>query len=323
MCSVISVVNNLFNTLKLVFNMAKRQFFAKFFVVVFIVGLLFFTFGRAYNKWVDGFYLKNIFITTPYNPCWEIAYTHEEQEEVERILDQPFYYFAKGRQCYSFVSEDGKYILKFLKCQRMRLPDMCQVSWLPQFLEEWRQKKEHEKQERMKHLFTSYWLARKELSEESGVLYVHLNPTSCTTKKVKLYNKIGMEYALDIGEVPFALQRKAEMVFPLFQDLLSEGRKDEARKRIDQLIEIIACRARKAIADIDNSWITRNNVGFLEKSAMYIDIGTFARDASVNTKEGVQRDFHKLKPLIAWLHQKDPELEAYIQKKIAEAITQF
>jgi len=56
---------------------------------------------------------------------------------------------------------------------------------------------------------------------------------------------------------------------------------------------------------------------------MYIDIGTFARDASVNTKEGVQRDFHKLKPLIAWLHQKDPELEAYIQKKIAEAITQF
>lgn len=303
--------------------MAKRQFLAKFFVGVFIAGLLFFTFGRAYNKWVDGFYLKNIFITTPYNPSWEIVYTHEEQQEMQCILDQPFYYFAKGRQCYSFVSEDGKYILKFLKCQRIRLPDVCHVSWFPQFLEEWRQKKEQEKQERMTRLFTSYWLARKELAEMSGVLYVHLNPTACTTKKVKLYNKIGMEYFLDIGQVPFALQRKAEMVFPVFQELVSEGKKEEVQQRIDQLIEIITYRVHKGIADIDSSWITRNNVGFLENRAMYIDIGTFARDAHVNTQEGARRDFQKLAPLVAWLHQKDPELENYIQKRIEEAIARF
>lgn len=301
-----------------------RQFFVRSFLIVLITTLVSLVGVKAYDKWVDGFYLKNIFITTPYDPSWEISYPAAEQEAVARILDQPFYYFAKGRQCYAFISADGKYILKFLKCQRVKTYDIGNVvAYLPQFFQQWRQNKQRERQERLHKLFTSYWLAKKELEQESGVFYVHLNPVRCINKPVKLYNKIGVEYQLDINQVPFALQKKAEMVLPTLEQLLDEGHELDVQKRLDQIIAIIVSRVHKGISDIDGSWIIRNNVGFLETTAIHVDIGTFARSTEGNSKDDLQRDLKRLQPLLEWLHRKNPVLETYLQKKIDETIANF
>ncbi len=300
-----------------------KQVFAKTFVILFVGSLLFIAFAKAYNKWVDGFYLKNIFITTPYNSEWDISYSQQEQENVKKILNQPFYYLAKGRQSYSFVSEDGNYVLKFIKCQRIKVPEICTMSWLPEFVQRYRERKEKEKYERLVRLFTSYSLAKKVLSAESGVIYAHLNPTPCGVEHVKLYNKIGMEYTLDISQVPFAIQKKAEMIFPTFESLLAAKDEEKVKARINQIINSIVCRAHKGISDVDSSWIVRNNVGFLQDQAVHVDIGTFAIHPSTNSKKGIQEEFRKLTPLAEWLEQRDPQLKEYLKQKVAQAIEEF
>src|SRR3954464_15045331 len=63
-------------------------------------------------------------ITTSYSsPEWEIPSTLiDDPQLIDQILSQKFTYFNKGSQAYVYISEDKKYILKFLKQNKLH-PD--------------------------------------------------------------------------------------------------------------------------------------------------------------------------------------------------------
>ena len=84
------------------------------------------------QKQTKGFALSKI------APSFSSELVQEIDKDVLSVLDQPFHYLRKGNSAYVFVSDDDKYVLKFirrptlfppfwakLKLVRLLLPSYC------------------------------------------------------------------------------------------------------------------------------------------------------------------------------------------------------
>src|SRR5690349_24802821 len=59
----------------------------------------------------------------PFNPEWEGRKLSEvEEHEVSTALSQPYRYLGGGGQCFSFVSSDNRYVIKFFKQSVFEIP---------------------------------------------------------------------------------------------------------------------------------------------------------------------------------------------------------
>src|SRR6267154_2622896 len=85
----------------------------------------------CYSK-TDGFALYKILSSLSYCSDWEVTpLTPQNNEEIATILNQPFYYFAKGAQSYVFVSKDGQVVIKFFRIYHLQPPFWLKVLSLP------------------------------------------------------------------------------------------------------------------------------------------------------------------------------------------------
>ncbi len=278
---------------------------------------------RAYDRRTDGFAIEKIHSTLPYDSRWDVPVTKEDMALLQKSVDQPFYYLAKGFQCYAFESADGKYVLKFFRHQRLRLPSF--FKGLPDiaYLRDWRERREKELGLRLKYLFTGMKVGFEGAREETALLFVHLNKTNAIQKKIKIIDRLGSTYVVDLDQVEFLLQRKAQLVKPTLQRLMAEGKENEAQERIAQIFVLVERCAKKGIQDTDGALIRKDNLGFLEDRAIYIDSGKLAYKESIKTKEGFTKDLKRLRPLYKWLAQNYPSLATYFEQEKQRAIDAF
>src|SRR5579872_5769568 len=132
-------------------------------------------------------YLKNRFSAAsdlPENSCsrsclghrqWSLAVNKNSQDppcqnsdssnnfgiddDTKKILSQPFHYLGRGRQCFAFASEDGKYVLKCIRTDKFKAPFWTHI--FPNIL-----KKKQSKIEQKKYLvFESFRMANEELKD--------------------------------------------------------------------------------------------------------------------------------------------------------------
>lgn len=244
-----------------------------------------------------GFSLNKITSDLCFNPDWEINAPLPDFH----IFEQKFYYLGSGGQAFAFVSSDGKYVLKFFQSYA-RFPRKLVKDW-PLFSKKW--KKEKEKTERD---FKSYQLAFQELSEESALLYLHLNPTKNLIPAVIICDPLGIEHKVLLDEKQFALQMKAEPLYPYLSDLLQFKNKEKVKKALSSLLSLLKTRLKKRIYDEDAK--LHRNCGFFEDRAIFIDIGRFCRSSKTQTLEDMTE---RLK---LWLKENDPEIEKFLTDEI-------
>lgn len=292
-------------------------------LLVLLVGYGIFLGIRAWEKRTDGFTLEKMHSDLPNNPNWEIEVSESTTEEANKILNQPFYYLARGFQCYAFVSGDGKHVLKFMRHQRLRPPVM--FDWLPkyQFLQELKEKKTKERRKRMNQLFRSLKVAFEDVPAESGLLYVHLNKTENKHPMVTIYDKSGAEHKVCLDKVEFIVQEKAVWIKPTINGLMKEGNVEAAKERINQIFVLLVECSKKGIQDMDGALIRKDNLGFLPHRAIYIDTGKISRKKAIRTKECFTRDLRRLRPLHKWLAMNYPELAAHFEEQKKRTIDAF
>ncbi len=261
------------------------------------------------NKWP-------IFQKAPQN-------TVEDLKKAQKILEQPFIYLGKGRQSFVFESKDQKYILKFIKCQRINLTTFYETMPLFSSVDKKRKANIYERQDRLNRLFTSMSLAQDPLADQTGVLLLHILPISEVKKTVILKDKLGFKHSVDIDTVPFVLQQKADKVMPLIKKCLKDKNITELNRRLDQLIDMFVQRAHKGIIDPDSRLLLNNNIGFLDDRAIYIDIGTFKVSKKSASAEYLKKDFLKLTPLVKWLKSRNKELACDFQNRINLAVETY
>lgn len=294
--------------------------YLKFLIIICLVVSAIYGAGRLYYAVTAGFALQNITSHFSYHEDWQtIALSEKEKEQVKHIFSQPFHYLGKGCQSYVFVSDDGQHVLKFVKYQRFR-----PQAWLDYFafipvVNHYRLAKIEKKNKKLEMLFSSWKLAYERLKSETGLIYVHLNKSTDLQQTVKIYDKMGFQHTLNMDEMEFLLQRKANMLCSTINQFVKQGEMSDAKELIDNLLNMILSEYRQGLADNDHALM--QNTGALGKRPVHIDVGQFiVKPDIVNPTIYKQELFSKTYKFRHWLTKHHPELGSYLIQKLIDLI---
>lgn len=250
-----------------------------------------------------------------FNPEWEVKTPPEMVEFVNMVTQQPFYWLGKGFQATAFVSQDGDYVIKFFQQTRLKPVPFLTNPGGYLFSQSFRDRM-HNRESQREEIFTSSKMGYEQFPEESGILYVHLNKTEDLIKGIKLHDFTGQMHRFRGDEASFILQRKADYILPTLKKLMESGHVDEAKLRIDQIIQLLYSLAQKGFLDSDIALVRNNNIGFVKERAIYIDTGHIVKHDKVNLHERMLFEFDvRLAPLHDWLKIKYPELADYFRQR--------
>lgn len=276
---------------------------------------------RLYYFLTDDFRISNITYDMPYHAEWKTApLAPTEQERLDAILNQKFYYLGKGAQSYAFSSEDKKYVLKFFKFKHLKpslfirsLPDIAPFTQI-------KQHESSEKERKLNNIFTGYKLAYDVEKEGSSLLYVQLNP-SHIKKNLSVINKLGLEHTIDLGSVVYVVQEKGEPLSTIFSELLDQGNLALVKERMGQLLDLYVSGYQKGIYDKDHG--VMHNRGFIGNKPFLLDVGKLKKDERTHQPDFVQKDLTTVAlRMESWFRRKypdqAPELNQDLEQKISK-----
>lgn len=287
------------------------MFYRSLKILIFIV--CFSAAGWFCRKQTDGFTVLKISSDLPYRTLWETPCLAESEEMVRNIFEQPFSYLARGDQCYVFVSQDQKYVLKFFRQNHMRPPAWANV--LPSFM---REDLFRFKGKKLFDDFKSYTIAFKELKEETGLVFLHLNKTDNLGSTVTLIDKIGIAHRIPLDSMEFLLQKRAELLYPTLEECIKKKEIEAAKTTLSELVCLLMkTRYEKGIYDTDPDLNT--NFGCIGTTPVQIDIGRFKRAKTRKDQEQCREEIAKITDnLHQWLQGRSQELDDHLLKTIEQ-----
>ncbi len=275
----------------------------KLFGSLLLFALAFYGADRLYHKHTPGFRLANIASHTPHNPEWDV---NNQEAEALPLFEQKFFLFGKGSQSYVFLSEDGKYVLKFLKQRKFR-----PTSWLAT----------DSLQRKNKGLFTysSIKTAFTHLKEETGVLYVHLNKTTHLNRKISVYDTHNTEFIIDLDQEVYFLQKRGELAYSCISHAMESGNHAEAQHLVSSLIDFLHDLGEKGV--VDNDPVLCKNFGFIDGKPAQLDIGML-RVILPPTTAYQDKLPEILEPFGKWLSDCHPALVPTFEQKLSQLHTE-
>lgn len=296
-------------------NLKKTLKYSLLFSILFILGFL--TYDRLFD-----IRLSNLIEPLPYRSEWELPpLSVFDSEKVAQILNQSFKYYGEGGQSYVFASRDQQYVLKLFKYKRFR--PAWFVSLLPpiSLFDEFRTRHITSRARKLTTVFQGHKVAYENIPEESGLVYVQLNP-SHTPQMIKITDKLGFTKELDLGEVAFVIQKKGEMLRLNFSKLLKDGQVETVKERIRQIFAVYLSEYRKGIYDDDHG--VMQNFGFRGKMPFHLDVGKFKIDESYQQPEVYNEDLIKVaNRMQLWFKKYFPNYHPELLKDIEEQLSQI
>lgn len=287
----------------------------KWFRISFIL-LLLYAGGYSYHFVNDGFTLGNISSDYSYDERREARpLLDSEKLHLAAILNQEFTYLGHGAQFYAFLSQDGEHVLKFFRYKRFRHATWLDyVDFIPA-LDRYRLKMIQEKRKKREKVYASCKLAFDQLQEESGLVFMHLNKTKSLNQWISLTDKMGKKHRINLDEMEFLVQKKAQLLGPYIAHLMAAGNVDEAKGLISEIVAMMRAECAKGLVDDDVTIL--KNTGVVARKPIHIDIGLFSYHEDFKqpqvTQEKVIRNTHEFN---LWLKQKYPELSTHLEGMI-------
>jgi hypothetical protein len=227
----------------------------RFWASLVIVGFsLWFNQSKSYT-----FSVERITSKLPYNAEWAIPQL--PQDELKPILGQNYRYLASGTQSYAFLSDDGRYVIKFFRMKHL-------VPSLSDYLKPGRVEK---RQDNLQSIFKAYKQAYDDLKTESGLVYIHLNKTSDLNQKMTIADRLGRVHTIDLDQMEFIVQERAELLFTRLKKLYDAGDEEGAKRAINSVLTLVKQRIEKGYADQDKA--VSHNYGFVGDRPIHLDIG--------------------------------------------------
>jgi hypothetical protein len=289
-----------------------KQFILLPLVCFFFVLSLFFGLDVFFHHKSSRFSPKKIYSKFDYDPRWALPDNQTESRNIESILNQKWTFFNKGSQAYAFISEDKQYILKFFK--QHKLTETSWLSFLPiegnPFYEEGKKRKK-----KADSTFAACKLAFCRFPKQTGILHLQINPSP--SHFVTLIDKQGKTHRIDLGRTSFLLQKKAGLIYPRIEHLMEQGKQDQAKTIISDVLHFLAFLGSQGV--IDNDPIIRKNFGLIDDKTVQIDVGKFR----IEQARAVNGQYKKEIRLITtsfkeWLENRFPELSDHFEKTLQE-----
>lgn len=294
---------------------AKTQSYLNRFAPILLAPLALYAIYLFCHKQTAGFQITKVL--SPLSPAsqWE---TPPPEASVKEILKQPFYYLDKGGQSYAFLSQDGKTVLKLFKMHNLR-----QYSWgyktaLPVYWDQLRLHALYRQKAKLNRLFNSSSLAYNELKEETGLLYLNLNPNPAFKHlQVTIVDNLGISHSLSLESIPFALQKRVNLALKTLKACLKKQEIIRAKEILRQMITCLKERQEKGIIDIDPAF--KRNMGLSDERAIFMDIGAFFPSNEPLGDEDLFKDTRHLKK---WLNKHSIELANYLDELVIPKLPQ-
>jgi hypothetical protein len=267
-----------------------------FAVIALIVGV-----ERFCHKQTGGFSLYKVTTHCSSDPIWTVP-PQPFEKEAGKLLDQPFTYLGEGNQCVAFLSQDTQVVLKLFKLHLVRTGFIREALRSKEQLS-FTQKLKKARLDRLSNTMQSLLFSYQNFRDETGLIYLHLSPSTHLKKKLTLYDKIGICQSIDLDQTLFFLQRKAEPVYETLSRLMQDKEVEKAKQCIYSLLELIHKRQKMGIADIDPRIDT--NFGFVGCQAIEIDVGSFLSKAPDAFQSQLQAEITHFKQ---WLQKHYPPL---------------
>jgi hypothetical protein len=223
------------------------------------------------HKKTDGFSLQRIQFAAPL-----LQGNSEQLPE----LNQPFHYLDCGNQCYAFVSEDSRYVLKFFKYAKPSVPRFFTTLPVLNHFKPFRPHRFEKQLWKRERDFHGYQLAYNSFREETGLIAVHLDPIHHNYPTITLIDKLHCAHALDLNCTPFILQRKAIPIYKQLRAWVASGQTGEAKLGIASLINLLKKRMANNLQDDDVHFYS--NFGFIGNQAIQLDPGHFIQGTVPN-----------------------------------------
>lgn len=264
---------------------------------------------RAYYNLTDDFRVSNIIYPMPERAEWTFPMPDGQREELKTILNQKFTYLGKGAQVYAFGSDDGRYVLKFFKFKHLKPSSL--IALLPPIgpLKEIKEANIKRKLRKLEGVFEGHVNAYTHDRDHSGLLFLHLNPTTSLDLQAHLVDKIGIERTVDLDPVVFILQKKGETLRTVFSEALSKGDTALAAKRATQILDMYVSEYKNGVYDRDHG--ISHNTGFIGDQPFHLDVGKMSYDVNMRSPTYYEEDLrHVARKMDEWVKANYPE--AYI-----------
>jgi hypothetical protein len=243
-----------------------------------------------------------------------------EGPEVLAALSQPYRYLGSGGQCYAFVSEDDRYVIKFFKQKAFAIPQWIERFPLQFVVQGLKKKKMQKKGAQRGRVFEAFKLSLDHLSEETEILYVHLGQTSVLNKTLVVRDGSGIVHELPIDALEFVIQRKAEVACARIDRLMRAGAEGGAREAIEQLLNLKVALYQKGVYNRDPNM--SSNYGFIGSKAILIDVGRVVRREELKDpavfKQALLKSTRRFRKYLTLNH---PQLLAYFDNCIAKILS--
>lgn len=243
----------------------------------------------------------------------------EDFKKLQDVFSQKFRYLDSGAQCYAFVSEDQRYVVKFFKMKHLTPKYWLNYIPLP-WLEKYRFEKIQMRERRRLETFDSFKAAFDDFKEETGLLFVHFHKTHYLHDKATFIDKEGREHVIALNTVPFVLQKKAQMIYPYVSELIKNGQKQKALESLTSILYLIKDRCQKGYVDKDGG--VSSNYGFVEGKPVEIDLGRVVKDESIKDPMNYLREILRVsKKIEIWLQTSYPELCPQFQEQVQKILS--
>ncbi|HEY2810445.1 MAG TPA: hypothetical protein VGJ00_03540 [Rhabdochlamydiaceae bacterium] len=271
---------------------------------------------RFCHKQTKGFSLLKIASSSSRSAACEIAsLPSENKKELDALLDQTYLFLGNGGQCYVFLSQDGKAVIKLFKQHHIRQWQLLHNIPLPRALHPLREKLLKKKSHQSPLFFKSCALAYEKFKERTGLIYLHLNRTNYFNKNLKIIDPLGIAHFIDLDATDFAIQKRIVPSHVHFRKLIRENNLDEAKRCIESLFELIRERNQQGIADRDPN--IRRNIGFICAHAIEMDLGSFTEDEDKKSRDRQSQHLaRQMQKLQRWLSKENRELSLYFSEKL-------
>lgn len=286
------------------------------FIILPVLLLFFFSLFIGIDRFVHRkslrFSISKIAATHETSNIWDVPpLSYEEKNELDSIFNQTFSFFGKSTHAYLFLSEDQKYIIKFLKPHASRLKSWMvyiPLSFNP-YYQESRQKLEEQKK-----IFTAYKTAFTELKEETGLVYLHINPTRILNKKLSIFDKNRKNFIVDLDKTSFYIQKRAQLIYPRISELMRIGDIEHAKNIITSVFSLIDFLGKKGVCDEDLTLY--KNFGIIDDKAVQLVISKLKINSHTDYANSYKQKISIItEPFRRWIKKNYPELLEHFDEK--------
>lgn len=216
--------------------------------------------------------------------------------ECEQALHQSYHYLGKGHQCFVFVSEDQKYVIKFLNYRRFSLPVFLKI--LPRSLD-WARQQEERRASRFVSLVQSYELAYEKLPQETQLIGLHFRQGG-DMPVLRAVDRAHRIHDIDLNQTAFVVQKKATMIFDELERRYQKNPTIGFKRELEAFLHFLTVRCDLFIADDDRD--VAINFGFCGDDLILLDPGRLYVDPTLQSKERREREIRVAsKRLRRWL----------------------